>query len=150
MAYPRFQRARDFKFVTKSDGDFSVTSTTPASITGLGDIVLTAQVGDVIEVSANGFWSTQNVQGTLRVVSIVGGSPVSVWPGTAGWIGLPLGTYVSFGGSTMREVSGGDISSGTVTLRLQAWVSSGSRTLRAVSGEELHFWARNLGPKDPN
>lgn len=152
MPYPRFQKSRGHKFITKTDGNFSVTATSKAvgsTITGVSDISLAASVGDTVMVSLNGLWLNEAPQGNLAVVTVVAGAIVSSFPGS-GWIGLPTSAYVGFGGSVMHTLVSGDISSGVVTVRALAWVGSASRTLSANGGEPLQFWAINLGPADPN
>lgn len=161
MSYPRFQRSRDFKHFTRNSGDLTLNSTAWADLPTIGttwDAVLAAQVGDIIECGVSGFWNSQNVVGHLDVATIVSAAPVNYFAtaGGASGYGVPSWAGVAnnqsnAGGSFMRALVAGDISAGMVTLRLRYRTSSAvNKTLYAQTDLPLHFWAKNLGPPDPN
>jgi hypothetical protein len=163
MAYPRFQRARSFKFASRTSGDVSINSTTWVNVdTGL-DITLDAQVGDVIEANLVCRVSAAStpyfvadfhtlVSGTPTNSLVTGGAPgTSPASSFAGWAraNVPNApTYAYLDGSVLYAVQAGDLSSGTVTLRLRA-VSSAAVTVFA-SDPALKVFAKNLGPADPH
>jgi hypothetical protein len=157
MGYPRFQRARNFKFVNRTTGNITLSSTTWSAVDGAGglDIVLMAQVGDVLEVGLSAVWNNEAISGYLDVGVLVAGSLVSyigtaAVPGTGieAWYGQPSATS-AIGGSQMRALVAGDISSGVVTCRPYGRVNtSGSKTLLAAPSDPFHFWVKNLGPMD--
>lgn len=164
MPYPRFMRARSFKYATRSSGDVVITTSTWANIdTGL-DLTLNVQVGDVIEVGLSGRWlyNSSNAFAALDAATLVAGAPVNYVAGSAetnvgegamAWFGENAGGTISspVGGSVMYAVQAGDIASGKVTLRLRGRLLTGTtRTLLANTTEKLHWWAKNLGPVDPN
>lgn len=161
MAYPRFQRARDFKFITRTSGNMTLNSTSWANVDNGLDIVLVAQAGDVIEVGGGWLIENQNPDLFTDVATIVSGIPVNYFgtqgaesatsQGIHGWYGLGGGVYMSVGGGDMKELVSGDISSGTVTLRLRyRTLSAANRVVRATADNPFRWWAKNLGPKDPN
>lgn len=153
MAYPRFQRARAFKFSIRTAGDLTLNSTSWANVdTGL-DITLNCQVGDVVEVNACGLWGGEAVGGRLSVATIVSAAVVNRVGGTNGvaaWFGVD--NYMSnFGAPYFYTVQAADISSGVVLLRLQyATNSATNKTLYAGTAYPLLFSAKNLGPVDPS
>lgn len=161
MAYPRFQRARAFKFATRTAGNVSVASVSMAAVDTALDIALEAQAGDVIEYGVNALWSNQAFDGLLDVRTMVAGSPVnSLGSGgsdltgyVSGWYALGS-NFASVSGSMFYAVTAGDIASGLVNLRLFARLgSAGTRTLFAgafPTNNPLQVFARNLGPVDPN
>ncbi len=123
------------------------------------DIVLTAKTGDWVECGLSGLWGSENFTYTLDVVSVVSGSPVNSWAedgapnnshqGIEAWTSYPgSGTLlVPFGGSIIKKLVSGDISSGTVTLRLRYnnGGSASNKTLFGTAGDKFIFWARNHG-----
>lgn len=155
MGNPRFRTARAHKHLTRSAGDITAT-TTWTDVTGM-EIVLAAQVGDTIEVGCNGIWASDGAgQGRLDVVSIVSSAPVGYWNGSGAaagvqaWLATTASVIFPFGGSIMKDIVSGDLSAGLVTLRLRSSVSSSTRSLFASGSNVLHFYAKNLGPADPN
>lgn len=123
--------------------------------TGL-DLVLAAEVGDVIEVHLNGGWQNEAVICGLDVVSIVAASPVNAWgqagaegagnTGVQAWKGLS-GVEGAIGGSVMRTVVSGDLSAGNLTLRFRfRTTTAANKVLSAVTANPLHVWAKNHGP----
>lgn len=162
MAYPRFQRARAFKFSRHTSGNVSVTSTSWANFdTGL-DLVLDAQTGDVVEVGLSALGDSAGTAadilfdaGTLvssAIVNVVstGTSENGSSDGVAAWY-CYRSMLAGAGGSVMYALQAGDIASGTVTLRVRVRLSSaGSRSVLASTNDPVCFWAKNLGPVDPH
>jgi hypothetical protein len=147
---------KDFAYATKTNGNLTFTTTSWADVSTAIDLVLTAAVGDIIEVGAMGMWDPSGSQSHLGVFSVVGGSPVnSMWPGASagtasviGWMGLPLSAFICFGGSFLYPCVSGDLSGGTITIRLRGKLqAAGSRILYANTIDCLHWWAKNIGPQ---
>ena len=160
MAYPRFQLARSFKFLQYTAGDIAMNSTSWANLIGTtNDLVLAAQVDDVVEVGLSSQSQNEGSTGRIDVASIVSAAPVNYWGGGAepstGY-GVSSWTLVSAqfgnqGGSVMKKIVAGDLSAGTVTLRLRYRTDISSlKTLYAAATRPLQFWAKNLGPVDPS
>jgi hypothetical protein len=162
-SYPRFQRARDFKFFTRTAGDLTINSTTWANLPTIGttwDITLTAQVGDTVEVGFSALLSPEAVVAVFDAVTVVSGSlvnsvasqttPNDSYEGVAAWFATSS-VAVGAGGVVMYTLLAGDVSAGTVTLRPRYRTSTATnRTLNAATNQPLQFWAKNLGPMDPN
>lgn len=161
MAYPRFQRSRDHKMFTRTAGSLTLNSTTWANLPTIGttwDSVLVAETGDVVQVGLSALWGTEAVLGCLDVWTIVAAAAVNAISGAGGasgegvqgWRGAS-GTAFPIGASPMYTLLSGDISSGTVTLRIRYRTGTAAdKTLFGATNNPLHFWARNLGPADPN
>lgn len=154
MTKPRFALARAFKFASRSSGNLTLNSTSFANVdTGL-DLVLAAEVGDVIEVGVSVVMGAEAVIAMFDVYTIVSASPVTGFGGTngvSGWYVSALADNMHVGGSVMSTLVAGDISSGTVTLRLRYKTgTAANKTLLANTANPLHFWAKNLGPADPH
>lgn len=164
MSYPRFQRSRDFKQFIRTAGDLTLNSNaTWANLPTIGttwDIVLAAQSGDTVECGFSGVIDSAAVTQFFDVATIVSaaavnsiGSQVAVSnsnQGVMAWY-CAISVLVAFGGSVMYPLVVGDISSSTVTLRLRyKGDAATNRNLHATAGYPLHFWAKNLGPADPN
>lgn len=159
MSYPRYKLARSHKFATRTSGDVSITTTSYMDVdTGI-DIVLAAQVDDVIEVGATLRWAASTVYSFMDVATIVSATPVNYlsgagssgegipsWFGDGGASGMNLWA----GGGTRYKIVTGDLSSGYVTLRLRAKVNTSSRLLKANSTVPFRWWADNIGPQDQN
>lgn len=164
MTYPRYQAARAFKFFTRTAGNLTLNSTAWADMPTIGstwDAVLAAQVGDTIECGVSAVWGGENVFASLDVCSVVSAAYVSAWGGSAisGSAGSGVGAWQhaqggindGSGGAIMRALIAGDISAGTVTLRLRYRTSTAAnKTLFANADNSFHFYAKNLGPADPN
>lgn len=161
MSYPRFQRSRDFKFFNRTAGNLTLNSTTWANLPTIGttwDITLAAETGDTVQVGLSALWGSEAVFGFLDVSTIVSAVAVNALSGAggvggegmAGWRGA-ASTAFPIGASPMYTLLVGDISSGTVTLRLRyRTFTAAAKTLYAATDDPLHFWAKNLGPMDPN
>lgn len=120
------------------------------------DIILSAQVDDMLMIGSTGLWLNEAGDARLEVVTLVGGSPVSYISGggvggggVLSWRALPVSTYIPFGGDVPYKVVAGDISGGLVTLRWMVKVSSASRTLQGDTADTFTVWAINIGPEDP-
>lgn len=159
MSYPRFRRARDFKFQRRTSGDITVSGPAYTAIdTGL-DLMLTAQVGDVIEVSLSGHWAANSSQnGIIDAATLITGNPVTYFStgtassgnGVGAWYGTYTNTPIGVGGPVMITLGAGDISGGIVTIRLYAHTDSTNRNILASASNPLFVSAKNLGPQDPN
>lgn len=161
MAYPRFQRARDFKFFNRTAGDLTLNSTVWADLPTIGttwDATLAAQVGDVIEAGMTGVWNTDVVFSYLDAVTVVGGAVVNHFgtsaasgSGVESWRGNTSSQFDPIGGSIYYALVAGDISAGTVTVRPRFRTSAAiNKVLYASSLNPLQWRVRNLGPADPN
>lgn len=153
MPYPRFQRARNFKFASRSSGDLTVSSTSFTAVDTALDHVIEAQAGDVLEIGLQALWGGQAFYGRLRAVTVVGSTVTSQTfgdgtTGNAAWLGTNTG-FVGVGGSLMYQVVSGDVSNGTVKVRLEVRVDSGTKTLASSTASPVHFWVKNLGPQQP-
>jgi len=150
-------------YLTLTDGDATLTGTTTwanvsATKASVRDLVVAAQVNDLIEVGMHARLNTGIDVIWFDMHSIVSGSPVTSWAtdaaATTGGPGLLLGwtSTQSFVSTTaIHRVTSSDLSSGTCTLRLR-WRnngnSSGSTQLYAsTSGASFYYYARNLGPQ---
>lgn len=160
MAYPRFQRARDFKFANHTSGHIILNSVSWANVDTLLDMVLVAQSGDVIEYGISSGFSNENTNACLDVATVVSGSVVNTFSkqgpesptseGIQAWRGINS-QYDIIGGSVMYQLQAGDISSGTVTLRLRyKTLAATNKTIYGADDSRLCVWAKNLGPRDPN
>ncbi len=162
MAYPRYQRARDFKRARRTAGNVTI-STSLANVDTALDISLAAQVGDYIEYGVLAHITLINgSDAAFDVATIVSGSVVNYFGGSTlavgngpWYFGPPSGAGTSIplmmSGSMLYPLVAADISAGTVTLRLRCiGGGSGAVSLKASSTEPLTVWAKNLGPADPN
>lgn len=160
MAYPRGQRARAFKFTRRTAGDVTTSVTTWANVDTGMDLVLEAQVGDVIEASVSGLWNNDARAGYLDVATVVSGSPVNSFAnagaatssppfnGMCAWRG-DTSLYTPIGGPAHYTIVAGDLSSGQVTLRLRmASGAAAAKTIFAGTSFALEFSVSNLGPVD--
>jgi hypothetical protein len=165
MAYPRYLRSRDHKFVRRTSVTTATfTTTTAAQIDTTLDITLAARSGDTIECGVSAFWagSANSEYGALDVATIVSSSIVNYFSngtgthaqyGVVAWMSnhTVVTNEPPAGGSFMYDVQSGDLSGGLVTLRLVGYLSAaGSRALTVSAALPLQFWAKNLGPQDPN
>lgn len=160
MGYPRFRRSRAHKFSRRTSGNIAIVNAAWQDIAVDLDIVLEAQVGDTIEVGVTGSWMGEALNGYLDVVTRVNGVQVSnisgvtesgTSEGVTGWYGLPS-AWSPVGGSVMNTLVAGDISAnGLVTLRLRGRTNAaGTKSIAATAAIPFQFWAKNLGPMDPN
>jgi hypothetical protein len=173
MAYPRFQRARAFKFIRRTQNgsagnDYPISSTSWALVDSTNLVAsLNCQVGDVIEVQPAFLVttsSTVNIFTLLDIATLTGTTPINYFssqsssPAASGlpaWAaGNPNGSVaigVPISASAFYTVQAGDIVNGQVTLGLAAAMgSAGSSTIRASSSNPLQLVPKNLGPVDPN
>lgn len=105
----------------RTAGNITLNSTTLVDVDTGTDLTLTGVVaGDVVEVSASGFWGSEATAGILDCKSVTGGNfwsggrsfGVMAWHGTASEGG-------AFGGTVQRAVVAGDLSAGTLVIRFQ-------------------------------
>lgn len=162
MAYPRFQTSRAHKLARRESTDITVTQTarTTATDTAL-DLVLAAQVGDVIEIVPAFMVANNNTDTNTflcDVATIVSAAVVSWVSGSGSTTGIPaMNGYgatptprVPITGAVPYTVVSGDLSGGLVTFRLYAFVTGGSYNLYARVVAPFVWMARNIGPVDPN
>lgn len=164
MAYPRHQRARDFKVFTRTAGDITLSAnlvwTDLPTIGTTWDITLQANTGDVLLAGISGVVDTASVVTFFDVQTIVSGTATNSFGsqttvinanrGVMAWY-CAINVLNNLGGSAMYTVVAGDIVSGGVTCRLRNEnASATTRNLHATVDYPLQFWIRNLGPVDPN
>lgn len=162
MAYPRFMLSKAHRRIVRSTGsDMSLTSTAYAELaaatngpgTGGFDIVLEAQVGDVIRAGFAAALDAAAVATRLDVGTIVSGSPVNYFMGGSsfanhGWT-APASVASVLGPAASYVMQAGDIASGRVTLRPYYIDSAGTaRTLYSGSTGRFEWWAHNVSPAD--
>lgn len=160
MAYGMYQASRAFKFARITSGDFTFTSTTFVDLSSAVDLTLAAQVSDVIEVgmaftTMNSGGSNLNAFDVQTRVSSAGVNYISggLTDGVAGWRAQnpTAANLMAITGSYFYTVTAGDLSGGTITLRPRGRVNAGTATVSADGTQRAFFWfARNLGPMDPN
>lgn len=160
MTYPRFQRARDFKFLLQT-ANLTLTSTSWANMPTIAALTLGAQVGDVIEASFGAYHQNEAAYAWIDAVTEVSAAPVTSFgtgvaaltstsgAGVGAWL-AKTGVEGSIGGSAFLTLASGDLSSGTVTVRMRYRFSGSPNKVLAVSGGGIVFAAKNLGPVDPH
>ena len=159
MPYPRFQRSRSHKFALRSTGDVAITSTSFTVVDGGMDLTLDVQPVDVVELGVSLAAAHNTASGLIAfdVGTLVAGSVVSRvsgnTEGVSGWRESRAATaeLVPISGSYLYVVTGADMVGTTATFRLLARTNTGTLTVYADgAARRLQFWARNLGPVDPN
>lgn len=159
MAYPRFQRSRDFKFTKRTAGDLATVNTGSGvfvSVDTALDLTLAAQAGDTIEYHLGALLGTENFGvffdvGTIVSAAVVNRFTGAITQGWPGWYGVG-GRLEKCNGPAFYQLVSGDLSAtGTVTLRL-LYSAAGIRTIYASTASNLWLTvaAKNIGPKDPN
>lgn len=159
MGYPRFQLARNFKTARRTSGNITYALATWGNFDTALDLVLTGQVGDSIEVGANGFVSNEAVNGNLDVATIVSASVVNTFSaqgveaindGIMSWLGI-ASVLSKISGGALYTLQSGDLSGGAVSLRLRVKCATAvTKTWSATTTQPFQWWAKNLGPVDPN
>lgn len=137
----------------------SLAAAAPLNTAAALDLVLAADVDDVIEVGINAYHAATAILVCLDVYTMVGGAQVNPFGaglvggsatlvGIPGWLGSGASsTAVPIGSPVFRKLVSGDLSSGTVTLRPYSAKNNGTaRGMSATANAPLTFWARNLGP----
>jgi hypothetical protein len=137
----------------RTAGNYTLNSTTWANVdTGL-DLTLAAVAGDKIEVGLAGLLGG-STNGFLDMASIVAGSPVNYWSGSAGGASAQgvlawrheSDLNVPLGGSVIRAAVSGDLSGGNIVLRLRYRTAAATNlTLYGDTNLVLNVWAKNLG-----
>lgn len=159
MAYPRSRKSRAHKFTLITGGDYSIANTGAGVFVAVDtskDIVLAGEVGDTIKAELMGMWNGNAPNGGLDIATVVSGSVVNRFSGTAEGIESAVGAaseYHRFGGAIMYDLLSGDISAGLVTFRLMAVVWGGggaAKTLLADTSTPFFMSFENLGPQDPH
>jgi hypothetical protein len=159
MSYPGYQLSRAFKTPARYSGaDVSVVSTPNyADLPTIGttmDIVLSAEVDDVIFYSLNGLWGASAQEAYMDIATIVGGSAANYAFGAAssgnpGAWGM-ASVFTAIGAVGWYKLVAGDLASGYVTLRPRAKISSAGSKILYGGGWGFGFFAQNIGPVDPN
>lgn len=167
MSYPRFLLSRAHKFARRTSGNVVLTSTAWANVDTALDMILDAQVGDVLGYELNAALGTEAQDAYFDAVTLnpVGGAPLNSFAnagaveatptaifGVAAWVARA--SVPAFPAGVARyAVQAADLSvTGLVTVRLRAAIytsGSGSRSLFAASFP-LVVAVANLGPVDPN
>ena len=150
--------ARRHKYINRTAGDYSVTSTTWTNLDTSLDLQMECQVGDIIRVHINAMWGSQVNTGYLNVCTVVSNNPVNfVGPteqsgntGIPAWIGQSS-MAGPIGAAKRYMVAAGDLTSGQVTFRLRTMVNAATppKILAANSTSPLEFAIENIGPQDP-
>lgn len=162
MPYPRFQRARNLKFINYSQGNLSLGSITVAPVessgTGALDIIVDAQTGDVLAVSfnakvrneANGIYFTAATMVNGSAVRSIHGGNLANYSQVPSWY-VPASVFGSVGSTWLYVVTSGDVGTNkTVTLR-PFYTTDAATPLRVVDATAaipLQFSVRNLGPAE--
>lgn len=159
MAYPRSQRSRAIRMAVRTAGSITGITNTAINVDTALDMVLQAQVGDVLEYTINGVAAASGtINLILDVATMVAGSPVNYFGtfdgtierGVWAWFVTNITPEQAIGGSAWRTLVAGDLSGGTCTVRLRAIASGASATIYATVPIPLHVMVRNLGPVSPH
>ena len=159
----RFQKARAFKHTRRQSTDITMNSTNWANVDTALDLVLAANVGDVLEAHLNLVCGNQTPDAYFDVATIVSSSPVNsfgkagaVETAPSGTLGVPGwycrgSAYDKAAGVAMYTVVAGDRdASGYVTLRLRYATSTATNRTLYASVYPILWGVKNLGPVDPN
>lgn len=158
MAYPRFQRARNFKEAQKST-DTLLGNTNWGAVDSAVDRTISAQVGDIIEVIFSASISdTAANAAEVETVTMNGVTPInSMWnrttaPSGASGAGFPAwavpsGVMTRLIGSLFYPVVAADIVNGLVSIQLRFRTGLATPT-RSLTPFSIAY--KNLGPVDPN
>lgn len=170
MAYPRGQLSRNFKFVSRNAGDITVNTPintwqelaaeTGGPGTGNFDLIISAQIGDVIACGVNMLVQSTAVDLFLDFKTMVSGSPVNsvVAQGLTATTTPPYGPWYAaastlsrLAGDILYTVTTSDVPSGLVTFRpYVATATATNRLVYAGANHLLQFSIKNLGPAKPN
>lgn len=148
MAYPRFQRARDFKkTIGDATGNHTTTSTTLVDV-GSYSISVRASVGDVLRIVFNCCITNSGTNTSYTRFNIAATDQGPGWslPQEIAAYSKPLQM------EHWHTVASGDIVSGTVTIKPRYRGSAATVTI-FNEGTEFRipvFAVQNLGPVDPN
>ena len=160
MAYPRFQRAQAFRTYRRTSGNITLNSTTWANVDTGADLTIEAQVGDVIEVGINCIAGNEAVDAWMDVGFLVsaainssvgsGEITTTTGDGILGWL-IGNGVQDKPGPPAHKTLVAGDIdANGRVTARLRYRTASATaKTIYAGTANPFLFYAKNLGPADP-
>lgn len=163
MAYPRFNRSRQFKQVSRNAG--SMTVSTVANVweelaaesggpgTGGFDLTLKeVQPGDVLEAGFSTFLGNQAGAMMLDVRTMVSGTPVSSLSNISlNSLGSPwyatASQLIHLGAPIFYTVGAPDLLNNTCTLRPYVLgQTTTARTVYADATYRFQFWVRNNGP----
>lgn len=132
----------------------ALSSTSYADFNNALDLIIPAQVGDVLLISLSALWvAAASGYGYLDAATIVSGSPVNYCGGGSssrfgvqGWSSGVVGTSNDspVGAAIQYVVQAGDISGGNVTLRLRGRYFSAARSIYTSADNPMHWSVVNL------
>lgn len=151
MPYPRFLRAKQHKFATRTSGSLTPGTSSGGftDVTSAMDLTLRASVGDTLRFSLTGLADITAGEGGIIPWTFKAG--VATNPFIAGLVAAPKGGFYiqgtrGIGGSLPYTVTAGDIhTDGTVTVRMR-YSSSAALTLYATTTYPLLIALENIGP----
>lgn len=157
----RYQLAASHKTNRRTAGHISITSTVWVNVDTALDVVLAANIGDVLEAQPCLLVGNEPVVCFFDAVTVVGGSPVNSFASGAAVAtnGPPYSQwradtsiYTFLGPAMHYTVQATDLASGYVTTRLRAMASTGTGKFVYANGTDYRaeFTVTNLGPADPN
>lgn len=118
------------------------------------DLTLTAQAGDVLELTVNAMCDTAGSDVLFDAATVVGGalrgyfssdSTTQRSPGGLGSWYVETGKFIGPTAPGIYTVTAGDVVGGQVTVRLIAKAESGSRVVRRSEVFPLRCWVKDLG-----
>lgn len=158
----RYLLAQRFKFLRITAGTWTIPTSWGTIIATTYDITLPAQVGDVLQVSLNGWHQLNTMNRYLDVASVVSGTltnyygqggstPTGTYLGVGGWRGLNNSSvYNGIAGSIMYTVVAGDLVNGFVTSRIVGKADSGTPVIDVSANQPLFFSVENIGSQKPH
>lgn len=157
--YPRYLKARAHKFKKYTTADLSLATVAVWTVVDPSlDIVLAADVGDVIRAHLNLYSAVQSghlyfdahtlVSGALTHQFSTGNPSSTVDDGCPAWLCTST-LQSSPAGWVDYELQSSDIVAGLVTVRL-AYHTSTTRSVSSDAARPLIFSAENIGPQDPH
>jgi hypothetical protein len=171
MAYPRSRASRAHKKVERTAGSVTLNAAATTAWeevaaesggpgTGGFDIVLAGQVGDDVEVAMSALLGNEAVTVFFDIAFMVSGAPAG-WVGATGASGdagvqawrCESGAFQKANGGDLKTLTSGLIATtGLITLRpyFRAGTAATAKTLFASAANPFRWWAKNLGPPDPN
>ena len=131
---------------TQNDGgtDHVVVSTPGADKVFDELLTISAEVGDVIEVSANAMWVNEAAGGNATYAVIANGTVVRRGGGSSGLAAWYTGgsRYDNITGSVLHTVQADEVVNGQVSFRLDAW-SAGVKRIYCDAAFPVEFLVKN-------